>query len=203
MFLYIDDALARRKATSVGIPTFGTLALILAAQADGRILESDTDQAIRVLMAEFVVDLPIGVADILRQAEVDGWSASAGAAPLTRSRFWTDEACFVAWKAIADGAAGAGADQLVRWVQAALEGALRASRMEHRLKAVARIVAAALASGYQVGLLKLGARLPEMLWTAGALGQSPGIRDRLQTELEANVGDEQARWIAADFPPVG
>ena len=86
-FLYADDVVLRQRAASVGIRSFGTVALIQAALAQGQIDELFADAAIRLLLAEYVVDLPLSAADIISQAERDDWQLLAGAAPSSGRRF--------------------------------------------------------------------------------------------------------------------
>jgi tetratricopeptide (TPR) repeat protein len=101
--LWSDDVAIRALAHSLDVPAFGTLALVetLVAQDVERIPagspdeSAQTDEAIEPLhrcvekmLAEYVVDLPVQLDDLLRQAERDDWLPGAAATPLTRPSWW-------------------------------------------------------------------------------------------------------------------
>ncbi|GAA4584827.1 hypothetical protein GCM10023194_25720 [Planotetraspora phitsanulokensis] len=86
--LWTDDVIVRGVASSAGIPTFGTLALLHTLYEDG--LPDTTEEDHRRFVGEYVVDLPLR-GDILKeQAQADGWLPRAAAIPFARPTAWLD-----------------------------------------------------------------------------------------------------------------
>ena len=203
-FLYADDVVLRQRAASVGIRSFGTVALIKAALAQNLIDESFASAALRRLLAEYVVDLPLTAADIISQAESDDWRPLAGAAPLLRVAFWRQNGTESTWRAISERAAVEGKDVLFAWTQAALVGSVAAARTERRVDAGAVIIAISLATAHGSGF-NMSDRLGEIMEVTGTLVAPTGLRSRIRAALQAQlVGDpnpeETARSILEEEP---
>jgi hypothetical protein len=204
-FLYADDVVLRQHAASVGIRSFGTVALIQAALAQSLIDESFANAALRLLLAEYVVDLPLSAADIINQAESDDWQPLAGAAPLLRAAFWKQNGAESTWRAIAGRAAVEGKNVLVAWTQAALVGSVTAARIERRVDAGAVTIAISLAAAQGSGF-NISDRLGEIMEATRTLVAPTGLRSRiraaLQSQLTGDPNPEQTTRLILEEEPL-
>ncbi|EXG81993.1 DUF4365 domain-containing protein [Cryptosporangium arvum] len=135
--LWSDDVAVRQFARALGVPAFGTPALIeaLTVRSIEEVLASTGDQkrvdallawqheAVRVFVAEFIVDVPATLGDVLAQAAADGWTARAGAAVLTRPSWWLwQEKPLANLLTIYEHVTQHEPDALPAWQMAAMEG---------------------------------------------------------------------------------
>lgn len=98
---WCDDRCLRQLAASEGAQTFGTVDLLAALEADGR-LASDLGAAIRAsLVAGYHVDLDFDPDVLTRAAELDGWIPKGAAASLARVHCWRDPAACVRFAIVA------------------------------------------------------------------------------------------------------
>ena len=195
-FLYADDVVLRQRAASAGIRSFGTVALIQAALADSLIDESFANAALRLLLAEYVVDLPLSASDIISQAESDDWQPLAGAAPLLRAAFWKQNGAESTWRAIAERAAVEGKNVLVAWTQAALVGSITAARIERRVDAGAVTIAISLVATLGSGF-NMSDRLGEITEVTRTLVAPTGLRSRIRATLQSQlIGDPDPEQTA-------
>lgn len=87
---WCDDRSLRQLAASEGAQTFGTVDLLAAMEADGR-LARDLGAVVRArLVAGYHVDLDFDTAVLTLAAELDGWLPKGAAAALTRVHSWRD-----------------------------------------------------------------------------------------------------------------
>jgi hypothetical protein len=86
--LYSDDAVVRALAQSVGVPTFGTVALVAALVADGRFSSADQDATILELRRARVVDLLFDERQLLAIAEADQWVPGPVYLAMSRPALW-------------------------------------------------------------------------------------------------------------------
>ena len=203
-FLYADDVVLRQRATAAGIRSFGTVALLRAALAQGLIDEPLAVSAFRCLLAQYMVDLPLQAADIISQAETEEWQLLAAATPFLRSQFWKQSGAEATWRAVAERAAIEGEDVLVSWTQLALVGSVSAARIEQRVDAGAVIAAVSLLAARGAGF-SISGRLGEVMDPARALVGPAGLRSRIPAALEARLQgdshpDQTAHSILNDQP---
>jgi tetratricopeptide (TPR) repeat protein len=86
--LFAADAGLRLLARSVGIPTFGILALLHVLEERGRVSSETIVQMARVLRRDFVVDLETSREEFLSLAEEDDWRTGPASYVMTRPAFW-------------------------------------------------------------------------------------------------------------------
>ncbi|MBB2924011.1 DUF4365 domain-containing protein [Cellulomonas cellasea] len=97
--LWSDDLAVRRIARSVGVRSFGTMAL-LDHLANTRIAAAHNDidveraismlhTAVRELVSEQVVDVPASLDDVLAQAASDSWLPRSAALVVSRPAWWS------------------------------------------------------------------------------------------------------------------
>ena len=87
--LFSDDVALRQLARSVGVETFGTLALIHALIDRGE-LDDVTDAVMRALIPEYVVDLPVPVDLLLEIGAAENWESGPAMTIVARPRWWAD-----------------------------------------------------------------------------------------------------------------
>ncbi len=85
-----DDLVLRALARSLGIPTFGTVALLDALVAADRLDDPTRDATLLELRRHRVVDLPFNEAHLLALAEADQWQPGSAFFALTRPAAWQD-----------------------------------------------------------------------------------------------------------------
>lgn len=103
--LWCDDAALRELLITIGISTFGTVALL-------RLLTDHSDYPeftheryrhdLRTLLKSYVVDLPVTTDEITRLAQTQDWTPAAAAATFSRPHFWTIEPLRPRWAHIAE-----------------------------------------------------------------------------------------------------
>lgn len=87
--LFSDDVALRQLARSVGVDTFGTLALVHALIDRGE-LPDVTEAIVRTLVPEYVVDLPVPIDLLIEIAAADNWESGPGMTIVARPRWWAD-----------------------------------------------------------------------------------------------------------------
>jgi tetratricopeptide (TPR) repeat protein len=172
--LYCDDVVTRREARFQGIDTFGTFALLRAATSLGLLASTPSriqpamPDSIQILLSKSVVDLPVDPEAILAQGLLDMWEFGPATTVIGRTAWWaqSDRAPLTDWQTISDSVAFGGEGALVRWIRAALAGALPTIRVDGKADYAIRIVGAGFASGYLAGLGDLRAALSKIVGTS-------------------------------------
>ncbi|MHC3475297.1 DUF4365 domain-containing protein [Streptomyces sp. 7R007] len=123
--LWCDDAALRELLRAVGIPTFGTVALL-------RLLTDHSDYPeftheryrhdLRTLLKSYVVDLPVTTEEITELAEAQDWRPTAAAASFSRPHFWTIQPLRPRWAHLAEKVWENAPDQLAGWLHRAIAG---------------------------------------------------------------------------------
>ena len=85
-----DDLALRGLARSLGIPTFGSIAVLDALAAAGHLDAAARDSALLQLRRHWVVDLPFDAAQLRAVAEADHWRPGPAYFALTRPATWQD-----------------------------------------------------------------------------------------------------------------
>jgi tetratricopeptide (TPR) repeat protein len=123
--LWTDDRTLRRLARSMGIPAFGTLALIDRLAVERKISAAEKDVAVATLLTNYYADLGFNITTFRLGATMDVWQARGIAAALARPSSWADPAATINFtlSAIAQCAATA-PDQVQGWALATAFGLL-------------------------------------------------------------------------------
>ncbi|WP_432198561.1 tetratricopeptide repeat protein [Streptomyces sp. bgisy027] len=133
LVLWCDDRALRTLARSVGVPAFGTLALIDACQREQTVAPQESVALKAELLRHFYMDIPFS-SDLYRfAAQADGWLAQGVAAAIARPTAWTDAQSVV--QLVLDAAAqiiGGQPDHASAWLAAAYTGLWRATLPSHR-----------------------------------------------------------------------
>jgi tetratricopeptide (TPR) repeat protein len=85
-----DDLALRGLARSLGIPTFGSIAVLDALVAAGHLDRAARDAALLELRRNWVVDLPFEAEQLRTVAEADQWRPGPAYFALTRPATWQD-----------------------------------------------------------------------------------------------------------------
>lgn len=85
-----DDLALRGLARSLGIPTFGSIAVLDALVAMGHLDRAARDAALLELRRNWVVDLPFDAEQLRTVAEADQWRPGPAYSALTRPATWQD-----------------------------------------------------------------------------------------------------------------
>ncbi len=85
-----DDVALRGLAHSLGIPAFGSIAVLDAVVATGHLDSASRDAALLELRRNFVVDLPFDAEQLRAVAEADQWRPGPAYFALTRPAAWQD-----------------------------------------------------------------------------------------------------------------
>jgi hypothetical protein len=124
--LLADDVVLRMVARSVGVPAFGTVALLYALADDGAFAASQLTDALDELRRQYCVDLPLDVIALNRIASQDNWAPFPAAYPFTRPTTWlASDRAYRAWHALCRRAAAADPRHVPGWLNAAVYGAAR------------------------------------------------------------------------------
>jgi tetratricopeptide (TPR) repeat protein len=140
--LYCDDLGLRRLAAELGVPTFGTITLLAALAAAGRLSAGAVDAAIEELALHWVVDLPIDPARLRSVAAREGWAPVPAAYPLTRPAIWQrhPEVARNFYREGCRHGSQLDVDTLVGWLQAAALGLSRTVAAPHRTIVLGRLL---------------------------------------------------------------
>ncbi|MFJ9763272.1 tetratricopeptide repeat protein [Streptomyces erythrochromogenes] len=133
LVLWCDDRALRTVARSVGVPAFGTLALIDACQRERTVAPQEATVLRAELLRHFYMDIPFSIDLYGFAAQADGWQARAVAAAIARPAAWTDAQAVVrlvlnAIARIIDSEPGHAA----AWLAAAYVGLWRATLPSHK-----------------------------------------------------------------------
>jgi hypothetical protein len=143
--LFSDDVALRQLARSVGVDAFGTLAL-LHAMIDRGDLDDVSEAVMRLLVSEFVVDVPVPLDVLSDIAEADAWASGPAMTVVTRPRWWADiHEAAQDFLQIARGAVGAAGGVLRQWVYAAALGAAADKPQEAQPDAIALVASLVIA----------------------------------------------------------
>jgi hypothetical protein len=123
--LWCDDIALRQKARLAGATAFSLLDLITVLQADGAAF--NLPETCRRLARQYIVDLPLGAADITAIAAFVNWQPGPAHTALARPAWWAhhDPGWEEAWLEIAIEARRQSADALTAITRAAITGALQ------------------------------------------------------------------------------
>jgi len=121
--LFSDDLGARTLARSMGVETFGTIALLEVLAENGVITSSERSEACEVLRRERFVDIPFEVPSITALAQEEGWQPGIAWLQVTRPGFWRDGSAGRLYASVLDRLSSAECELLPHWLSAAIEGA--------------------------------------------------------------------------------
>ncbi|NJP34791.1 tetratricopeptide repeat protein, partial [Micromonospora thermarum] len=140
--IWADDLGLRRLAHSLGLKTFGTWSLLSVARERQRIDDSQLDKATRMLIREYVVDLPFNQAALLSVAAEQNWEPRSVATVLSRPASWVNvEPAIELFREAFRKAPG---EMRAGWAYATLQGLAKASLPEHRHNNLVGLAAATL-----------------------------------------------------------
>ncbi|MFE6906299.1 tetratricopeptide repeat protein [Streptomyces erythrochromogenes] len=131
--LWCDDRSLRAIARSVGVPAFGTLALIEACQREQTVEPSEGLALKSELLRNFYMDIPFSSDLYGFAAQADGWQARAVAAAIAQPTAWTDAQSVVrlVLHAVAQ-IVESEPEHSAAWLEAAYVGLWRATLPSHR-----------------------------------------------------------------------
>ncbi|MEU1666003.1 tetratricopeptide repeat protein [Streptomyces sparsogenes] len=133
LVLWCDDRALRTVARSVGVPAFGTLALINACQREQTVAPQEAMVLRAELLRHFYMDIPFSSELYGFAAQADGWQARAVAAAIARPTAWTDAQAVVrlVFNAVAQIIVPE-PSHAAAWLAAAYVGLWRATLPSHR-----------------------------------------------------------------------
>jgi hypothetical protein len=115
-----DDKLMRHVAASVGVPAFGTTALLDRLAADGHLGVERVEVARAALLRNFYVDLGFEPSVFELAATADQWRARGAANAVSRASSWTDTDATARFVLTAVGnVAATSPEDVAGWCQAA------------------------------------------------------------------------------------
>ncbi|MFJ8535560.1 hypothetical protein [Streptomyces sp. NPDC093591] len=131
--LWCDDRILRALALSVGVPAFGTLALVDARLNAGLTTPEEGVLIKAELLRNHYVDIPFAT-DLYRTAALaDSWQAKAVAVALSRPSAWSDAAATAAFALnAASRTIGSLPHEAAGWLSTAYSGLHRATLPLHR-----------------------------------------------------------------------
>ncbi|MFD8253771.1 PIN domain-containing protein [Streptomyces werraensis] len=131
--LWCDDRALRTVARSVGVPAFGTLALIDACQREQTVSLQEAMVLRAELLRHFYMDIPFSGELYGFAAQADGWQARAVATAIARPTVWADAPAVVrlVLNAVAQIIASE-PDHAAAWLKAAYVGLWRATLPSYR-----------------------------------------------------------------------
>ncbi|MET9553607.1 hypothetical protein [Streptomyces sp. NPDC006645] len=133
LVLWCDDRALRAAARSVGVPAFGTLALIDACQREQTMAPEEAMALKAELLRNFYMDIPFSSDVYGFAAQADGWHARGVAAAIARPTAWADVQGVV--RLVLDAVAqiiASEPDHASAWLAAAYAGLWRATLPSHR-----------------------------------------------------------------------
>ncbi|MET7543918.1 tetratricopeptide repeat protein [Streptomyces sp. NPDC005507] len=133
LVLWCDDRALRTVARSVGVPAFGTLALIDACQREQTVAPQEAMVLRAELLRHFYMDIPFSGELYGFAAQADGWQARGVTAAIARPTAWTDAQAVVrlVLNAVAQ-IIDPEPDHAAAWLTAAYVGLWRATLPSHR-----------------------------------------------------------------------
>lgn len=167
------DVALRQLARSCGVEAFGTLALLHALIRRGD-LEDITEAVLRVLVPEYVVDLPVPIDLLMEIAAEDDWASGPAMTIVLRPRWWAD--VHDAWPQFLEIARRVEAENpevLGQWVFAAALGTAGNNTPETKSNAITMI--ATLVVARVTGLQ--GPRFPQVVAAARDAARSLDAED--------------------------
>lgn len=156
--LWSDDCALRQVARSLGIPAFGTLALmeaLLHVQLEALHDSARIEAAVKgyqtrlfEMARHLVVDLPLGSEGVKKLAEIHGWEPIPSAVPLLRAAWWQHEPNSVDdYIHILQAAPEEHRSHLVEWQAMAMIGIAEANSIDPNKAALSLALLAALGFG--------------------------------------------------------
>ncbi|MFE7140654.1 tetratricopeptide repeat protein [Streptomyces sp. NPDC057644] len=133
LILWCDDRALRIVARSVGVPAFGTPALIDACQREGAMAPQEAIVLRAELLRHFYMGMPFSSEVYKFAAQVDGWQARAVAHAIARPTAWGDAQAVV--RLVLHGVAqviDSEPDHAAAWLTSAYAGLWRATLPNHR-----------------------------------------------------------------------
>jgi tetratricopeptide (TPR) repeat protein len=182
--LMADDVVLRMVARSVGVPSFGTVALLYALVDGGAVAASELTDALDELRRQYCVDFPLDLIALNRIGSQDKWAPGPAAYPFTRRTTWlASDRAYRAWHALCRRAAAANPRHVPGWLSAAIYGAARGKEPDQ----VTTIAAALLFST----TLTVGAPadiFPDLLAAARSAASDIGGGDLLPVAITQMLG---------------
>jgi tetratricopeptide (TPR) repeat protein len=133
LVLWCDDRALRTVARSVGVPAFGTLALIDACQREQSVAPQEALVLRAELLRHFYMDISFSSELYGFAAQADGWQARAVAAAIARPTAWTDALAVVRLVLIATAQiVDSAPDHAAAWLASAYAGLSQATLPSHR-----------------------------------------------------------------------
>lgn len=118
-----DDRLMRQVASSIGVPAFGTVALLDRLAAEGRVNAMRVEVARAQLLRNFYVDLGFNSTVFNLAATEEQWRAGPIASALSRTTSWADADAAARFAVTAMGnVAATSPEDLAGWCHAAANG---------------------------------------------------------------------------------
>ncbi|MFI7573905.1 tetratricopeptide repeat protein [Micromonospora sp. NPDC049497] len=125
-----DDVLMRKLATSMGIPSFGTVALIEHLHASGVFLEAERVASLAKLVSNFYVDIEFSAPIMELAAASDGWQAKGAASYLSRVWAWRNPTVTLNFLMAALARTAGNAEQFTAWLTSASIGLVKIAGSE-------------------------------------------------------------------------
>ncbi len=146
--LWADDVGLRSLARDVGVPSFGSVALLTALEEHGRLSPVQRRTAMRVFRDEYCVDLELDVEWMQSSAAAAEWRAGPAMVNFARPAVWADiEAAFSVWREIVQAASNADSKLIGPWIHAAATGICRGVPPDRCSAVVASLVCRGLLAG--------------------------------------------------------
>lgn len=143
--VYSDDVALRQLARAVGVPAFGTLAVVHALM-EREAVDDITEDILRRLMLEYVVDLPIPTEMLIEVASAAEWKSGPGMTCVSRPRWWAEaETAAANFLLICRRVKSESPELLGQWVYAGVTGYSVNASPESQPDLIAAIVALVLA----------------------------------------------------------
>ncbi|WP_327408269.1 hypothetical protein OG458_07175 [Streptomyces sp. NBC_01281] len=134
LVLWCDDRVLRTLARSLGVPAFGTLALIDACQRERTAAPLEALTLKAELLRSYYMDIPFSTDLYSFAAQADGWKARGVACAVARPAAWTDAQAVV--RLVLEAAShvvGSQPDHASVWLASAYVGLWRATLPSHRV----------------------------------------------------------------------
>lgn len=202
--LYCDDLGLRVFAQGHSVPTFGTVALLIALERQALIDQPSAQRCLWALRDAYAVDLPVDTEWLRFTALSTHWAPTAVAFHFTRAAAWADnEQATQVWTELVAGAAFANPPLVAAWVEAAALGLIAAAHDPTRIHtAIAGFAATAIAfTNFDAQVLAACASTARTVAHGdGVPNPVPTLCALLHQELTKAVGtDEAARLLLSPY----
>lgn len=202
--LYCDDLGLRVFAQGHSIPTFGTVALLIALERQALIDRRSAQGCLWALRDAYAVDLPVDIEWLRFTALSNQWAPAAVAFHFTRAAAWADtEQATQVWTELVGGAAFANPASVAGWVEAAALGLIAAADDPTDIHpAIAGFAATAIAlTNFDAKVLAACAsKARTVAHGGGARNPVPALCALLHHQLTKAVGtNEAARLLLSPY----